>query len=178
MVERIQSRIPGLRQGLEPKVDAFGKKVETPNLFEVLADPTRPGNPTAEANDPVLKELRRLMDADYPVTPTQLGPNAGYESLSPEQNTKLWQTAGMYAKSEIERVMKSRQYDRYDDEQKSQVLDATIQDAKTEARARTVLQALNGLSDSEQKSKLAEMKEDGLLTRSVFDLYLSLKKRQ
>lgn len=178
MIERIQSRIPGARQGLEPKVDAFGKKVETPNLFEVLADPTRPGNPTAEANDPVLKELRRLMDADYPVTPTQLGPTAGYESLAPELNTKLWQTSGMYVKKEIERVMNSRQYDRYDDEQKSQVLDRAIQDAKTEARARIVIDALKGLSDSEQKSKLAQMKDEGLLTRSVFDLYLSLKRKQ
>jgi len=178
MIERIQSRIPGARKGLEPKVDAFGKKVETPNLFEVLADPTRPGNPTAEANDPVLKELRRLMDAEYPVTPTQLGPTQGYESLPDELNTKLWQTSGMYVKKEIERVMNSRQYDRYDDEQKSQVLDRAIQDAKTEARARIVIDALKGLSDSEQKAKLAQMKEDGLLTRSVFDLYLSLKRKE
>lgn len=178
MIERIQSRIPGARKGLEPKVDAFGKEVETPNFFEVMADPTRPGNPTAEANDPVLKELRRLMDADYPVTPTQLGPNAGYASLTPEQNTFLWKLAGQAAKAETARVMNTRQYKNYDDEQKSQVIDRAIQDAKTEARARVVLQALKGLSDAEQKSKLAEMKEDGLLTRSVFDLYLSLKRKQ
>lgn len=178
MIERIQSRIPGARKGLEPKVDAFGKEVETPNFFEVMADPTRPGNPTAEANDPVLKELRRLMDADYPVTPTQLGPNAGYASLTPEQNTFLWKLAGQAAKAETARVMNTRQYKNYDDEQKSQVIDRAIQDAKTEARARVVVQALKGLSDAEQKSKLAEMKEDGLLTRSVFDLYLSLKRKQ
>lgn len=178
MVERIQSRIPGLRQGLEPKVDAFGKKVETPNFLEVMADPTRPGNASADANDPVVLELRRLMDADYPVTPTQLGPTAGYESLTPEQNTYLWKLAGQASRMEVERVMKSKQYARYDDEQKSQVLDKAVTDAKTEARARVVLKALQGLSDSEQKSKLAEMKDDGLLTRSVFDTYLSLKRKQ
>lgn len=178
MVERIQSRIPGARQGLEPKIDAFGQPVETPNFFEVMADATRPGNPTVDPKDPVLVELRRLMDADYPVTPTQLGTNSGYKSLTPEQNSFLWKLAGQASKAEIERAMNTRQYKNYDDEQKSQVIDAAIQDAKTEARARTVVQALKGLSESEQKSKLAEMKEDGLLTRSVFDLYLSLKRRQ
>ena len=178
MIERIQSRIPGVRQGLEPQVDTFGKAKETPNFLEVLADPTRPGNASADENDPVVIELRRLMDADYPVTPTQLGPTAGYESLTPEQNTYLWKLAGQASRMEVERVMKSKQYARYDDEQKSQVLDKAVTDAKTEARARVVLKALEGLSDSEQKSKLAEMKEDGLLTRSVFDLYLSLKRKQ
>lgn len=178
MIERIQSRIPGVRQGLEPQVDTFGKPKETPNFLEVLADPTRPGNATADEKDPVVLELRRLMDADYPVTPTQLGPTAGYESLTPEQNTYLWKLAGQAARMEVERVMKSKQYARYDDEQKSQVLDKAVTDAKTEARARAVLKALQGLSDSEQKSKLAEMKDDGLLTRSVFDTYLSLKRRQ
>lgn len=177
-LDRIQSRIPGARQGLEAKIDAFGQPVETPNFFEVMADATRPGNPTADPKDPVLVELRRLMDADYGVTPTQLGPTTGYKSLTPEQNSFLWKLAGQATKAEMERVMRSKQYDRYDDEQKSQVLDAAIQDAKTEARARTVIQALKGLSDSEQKSKLAEMKEDGLLTRGVFDLYLSLKRKQ
>ncbi len=178
MIERIQSRIPGARQGLEAKIDAFGQPVETPNFFEVMADATRPGNPTADPKDPVLVELRRLMDAEYGVTPTQLGPTAGYKSLTPEQNSFLWKLAGQATKAEMERVMQSKQYNRYDDEQKSQVLDAAIQDAKTEARARTVIQALKGLSESEQKSKLAEMKEDGLLTRGVFDLYLSLKRKQ
>lgn len=178
MIERIQSRIPGARQGLEPQVDAFGKKKETPNFFEVMADATRPGNPTADENDPVLKEFRRLMDADYPVTPTQLGDRNGYKSLTHEQNTYLWQLAGQSAKSEVEKVMQGRAYNRYDDEQKSQVLDDAIQEAKTEARARVVLKALQGLTDAEQKQKLAEMKDDGLLTRNVFDLYLSLKRRQ
>lgn len=177
MIERIQSRVPGARQGLEPKVDTLGKPIETPNFFEVLADPTRPGNASAEANDPVVKELRRLMDADYPVTPTQLGPTAGYESLTPEMNTYLWKLSGQAAKAEIERVMKGKQYSRYDDEQKSQVLDRAVQDAKTEARARAVQKALAGLPEAKKAEKLAEMKADGLLTRSVFDLYLSLERK-
>lgn len=177
MLERIQSRIPGAREGLEPQVDAFGKKRETPNILEVMADPTRPGNPAAE-NDPVTKELRRLLDADYGVTPTQLGDRNGYESLSPEENTYLWQMTGQVVRKEMEDFMRSKAYGRYDDEQKSQALDKVIQDAKVETRARVVLKALEKLPDAEQKKKLAEMKEDGLLTKSVFSMYLSLKRKQ
>jgi len=178
MIERIQSRIPGAREGLEPQIDTFGNAKETPNFFEVMADATRPGNPSADLNDPVIKELRRLMDEGYPATPTQLGSRRGYDSLTPEQDTYLWKLSGQAARIEMERVMRSRPYRSYDDEQKAQVLDRAVQDAKVEARARTVIQALKGLSESEQKAKLAEMKEDGLLTQSVFDLYLSLRKKR
>lgn len=178
MIERIQSRIPGAREGLEPQVDTLGNMKETPSFFEVMADATRPGNPSADLNDPVVKELRRLMDAGYPSTPTKLGDRQGYKSLTDEQNTFLWRLSGQAARAEMERVMRSGQYNRYDDEQKSQVLDRAVQDAKVEARARAVVQALKGLPDAEQKAKLAEMKEDGLLTRAVFDAYLSLNRRQ
>jgi len=177
MIERIQSRIPGAREGLETKVDAFGQPIKTPNFFEVMADATRPGNPTVDQNDLVLGELRRLMDSEYPVTPTQLGPNTGYKSLTPEQNSTLWKTSGAVAKKRMERMMKSPAYSRYDDEQKSKVLDKVIQDTKTEARARVVLAALDGLSASEKNQKLAEMKEEGLLTKSVFAQYVSLKRK-
>lgn len=178
MIERVQSRIPGVREGLEPQVDTLGNMKETPSFFEVMADATRPGNPSADLSDPVVKELRRLMDAGYPSTPTKLGDRQGYKSLTDEQNTFLWRLSGQAARAEMERVMRSGQYNRYDDEQKSQVLDRAVQDAKVEARARAVVQALKGLSDAEQKAKLAEMKEDGLLTRAVFDAYLSLSRKQ
>lgn len=177
-MDRIQSRIPGARGGLEPQVDTLGNMKETPNFFEVMADATRPGNPSADLNDPVVKELRRLMDSGYPATPTKLGDRSGFDSLTPEQNTFLWRLSGQAARAEMERVMRSGQYGRYDDEQKAQVLDRAVQDAKVEARARAVIAATKGLSDAEQKAKLAEMKEDGLLTRAVFDMYLSLSRKQ
>jgi len=176
MIERIQSRVPGWRTGLEPKVDTLGKKIETPNLFEVLLDPTRPGNPTAEANDPVVKEMRRLMDAGYSVTPTQLGSKSGYDSLTPEQNTFLWEKGGEYLRKQIEGAMKDRAYSRYDDEQKQSFINKAVDDAKTEARAQTIFRAVKDLPEAEKKAKLAEMKIDKLLTEGVYNRYLSLSK--
>jgi len=177
-MERIQSRVPGWRQGLEPQVDAFGKERETPGAFETLLDPTRPGNPSEDQNDPVLKEFRRLMDAKYPVTPTQLGDKNGYKSLTPEQNTQLWKMAGQGAREEVEKLMKGKAYKRYDDEQKSKEVARVIDDVKIEARARVVLSALKGLKGTEETARLAEMKADGLLTKSVYNMYRSLKRKK
>lgn len=176
-MERLQSRVPGLRRGLEPQVDALGNVRETPNLFEVMADPTRPGNPSA-GNDPVTIELRRLLDAGYNSTPTELGDRNGYESLTPEQNTKMWRLAGQYARKDIEDIMKGNSYVKYDDEQKGKLIDKKIQEGKDQARARIVLEAVGGLPESEKKSKLAEMKEDGLLTKTVYQIYLSLSRKK
>lgn len=177
-IQRTISRIPGLRRTLEPKVDTLGNKVGTPNLFEVLADPTRPGNPSADANDPVVIELRRLMDAGYPATPTQLGDKNGYSSLTPEQNTKLWTIGGDFVRRKIEETMNHKAYSRYDDEQKQKAIDDAVSDAKLEARAQMVLSAVKGLSPEEKKAKLVEMKEDGLLTKTVYNLYQSLARKK
>lgn len=171
--ERIQSRIPGARQGLEPRVDTFGNKVKTPNFLETMADPTRPGNPT-DADDPVTKELRRLLDADYGVTPTQLGDKEGYESLTPEQNTKLWELGGRYVRQKLEEEMRGRRYGAYDDEEKQSALQDATDEAKVEARAYMVAEVTRGLTGDALKAKLAEMREDGLLTQQVFKKYRAL----
>lgn len=176
--QRFQSRVPGLRENLEAKVDTFGKKIETPSFLTVMLDATRPGQPTADVNDPIVKELRRLSDAGYPATPTQLGPNAGYESLTGEQNTYLWQLAGNVVKKQIDKTMKSSAWGRLDDEQKQKELENVISDVMVEARARVVLQALNGLSASDKKEKMKEMIKEKLLTRQVYNMYLSLSRKK
>lgn len=173
-MERIQSRIPLARLGLEPKVDAFGKEIETPNLFEVMADPTRPGNATAP-NDPITRELRRLVDAGHPATPTELGDRKGYESLEQEQNTLLWKAAGRLAYDAMENLMKRPAYAKADDEQKAKLIQKVTDDAKVEARARIVVEATKGLTGDDLTEKLLEMREDGLLTKEVYGLYRKFK---
>ena len=172
--ERIQSRIPGLRQGLEPKVDAFGEKVETPSFFTTLLDASRPTQPTADPNDPVFKEYQRLRDEGYLATPTQLGPSKGYASLTDEQNTYLWQIAGKVARDEVERLMQRKSWNRLDDEQKTDAIEEVITDVKNEARARVAIKALEGLTQQEKEQKLTEMADDKLLTKTVYGLYRSL----
>lgn len=174
--QRLQSRIPGARQGLQPQVDTLGNLKETPSFIEVMADPTRPGNPSTK-NDQVVSELRRLMDAEQGVTPTQLGPTSGYETLTPEQNRKLLETSGKIARAEMEKLMRSKAYSRYDDEEKAKTIDSRVADVKVEARARIIIEALRGLSPADQTRKLAEMKKEGLLTKQVYSMYNSLKRK-
>lgn len=176
---RIQSRIPGARQNLEPKVDTLGNKIETQGFWTVMLDPTRPGNASAKPEDkPVVDELRRLHDAGFPATPTQLGPNKGYETLTPEENTYLWRIAGLAAKDAIKNTMQSRTYGRLDDEEKSKFISDRVDEVKVEARARVILKATAGLEGKELTNKLAQMKEEGLLTKQVFGMYQSLKRRE
>jgi len=124
----------------------------------------------------VVKELRRLMDAGYSATPTQLGSKSGYDSLTPEQNTFLWERGGQYLRTKMEEAMKDRAYARYDDEEKQKFLNSAVDDAKVEARAQTVWRAVKDLPEAERKAKLAEMKQDKLLTEQVYNRYLSLSK--
>lgn len=174
-IQRTISRIPGLRTVLQPQIDTLGNRVATPNLFEVMADPTRPGNPSAP-KDPLAKELRRLLDAGYNSTPTQLGGRNGFKSLSGEQNTLLQEMGGKYIYGQIKEAMQDRSYSRYDDEQKSKAIEDAVSDAKDEARAQMVLQVVKALPAAERKVKLLEMKDDGLLTQTVYDIYLSLSR--
>ena len=177
--ERLRSRIPGVREGLEPKVDTLGNIIATQDFWTVLADPTRPGTASALPEDkPIVDELRRLFEAGYTTTPTQLGPKAGYESLTPEENTYLWRLAGSAVKEAIKESMAGRTYNRMDDEQKSDDISDRVRDVKVEARARVVLRATEGLDGKELQRKLAEMKVDKLLTKQVYEKYRSLKRQQ
>lgn len=173
---RLKSRIPGLRKGLQPKVDTLGNKVKTQGFMTTMFDPTRPGNATAREGDKaIVEELRRLADAGYQTTPTQLGPNKGYESLSPEDNTLLRRAAGQTVKEAIRTVMNNKAYATLDDEQKQKMIDKRVDVAKVEARANIVIKATAGLKGEELKAKLAQMKEEGLLTKEVFKKYQSIK---
>jgi len=176
--QRIVSRIPGVRENLQPKIDAFGKPIKTQSFLTIMLDASRPGNKTAPDNDPVAKEWRRLMDEGFPVTPTALGPNAGYKSLTDKENADMWKMAGRYSYEEVKKAMGERAYKRYDDEQKASYLDDIIQEAKVEARARVVKSAMENTPIAERKAKLAQMKDEKLLTQEVYSRYISLTRKK
>jgi hypothetical protein len=166
---RIQSRIPGVRTSLEPKIDVFGTEIKTPGFLTTMIDATRPGTPSQPTDDKIVLELRRLSDAGYQATPTQLGPKRGYETLSDEQNTQLWQLAGQFSYDAIERIMKTAAYkNRYDDEQKAKVINEMTDQAKVEARGKMLSGILSGIPKKQIAQKLREYKEDNLLTQQVF----------
>jgi hypothetical protein len=91
--QRVQSRIPGLREDLPPRIDVFGQDVPRygGNILEVMIDPSRPA---IVRQDVVVSELRRLADNTVKVSPTLLGEKHGFAVLTPEENTQLWRRTG------------------------------------------------------------------------------------
>lgn len=169
---RAKSKLPGIRQTLEPKVDILGKeRARGGNWLETMIDP---GRPVESIETPVLKELRRLMDLDFDIAPTQLGDKTGYDVLTPEETTILWKKTGTIINSKLGNLIEMGQYKKLEDDQKAEVIEDIVQLAKDNARAEIVLELTDGLEGQALKNKLAELKESGLMTREVFKIFLEL----
>jgi len=172
-LDAAQSRIPGLRRGLEPDVDVLGRERESAgNPLEILADPTRPSPATPGV---VTDELRRIMDAGHNVSLTKVGDKAGYDALSPEQNTELWKKTGEILNSKLTSLFNSPQYRKMDDEQRADAIKGFIKKSQDYGRAATVVEVTEGLSGEALKTKLSELKAAGLLTRDVLNAYQSIR---
>lgn len=171
--EKFQARIPGVREGLEPQVDVLGQERETVgNPLEIMADPTRP---SPAQSTPVISELRRLYDAGQKVSPTLLGDKAGYQGLTPQQNTEIWKKSGEITNAKLNSLFTKEEYQKFDEEQKGKIVNDVIDKSKISARAGMVLELTQDLQGEELKAKLSELKKSGLLTQQVFNLYLEIK---
>ena len=133
-LERMKSRVPGLRETLEPKLDMFGQDLPRygGNILESMADPTRP---VKVRQDVVVDELRRLWDKDIKVSPTTLGNKAGYEVLSDHENTLLWRRAGELTYDGLLRLIQTERYKRLTNERKGEEIEKIVQQARDIARA-------------------------------------------
>jgi len=170
---RLQAKVPGLRQELEPKITILGEKMKrVGNVMETLIDPSRPSK---EIVTPVTYELRRLFDAGYTVTPTQLGDKNGYKSLSPEDNTHLWEDTGKVINKALGNLFLSSEYAKASDEKKADIIQRLVEESNNLARANMVLEKTQGLRGEELKNVLKQFYEDKLLTETVFKLYLKLR---
>lgn len=94
MLEQIKSRIPGLRQTLMPKVDVFGKEIESKDRV-LLASPI---TKTTESKDPVRTEAARL-NVSAPGLPKKLHLGRGSGKLgdieiTPEQRDAYRRASG------------------------------------------------------------------------------------
>lgn len=172
VTDTMQSRIPGLREKLQPQVNTFGQEVKTPGFFTTMLDPTRP---SIASNDPVVTELRRLAEVGYKITPTQLGDKNGYPVLTESQNTKLWEDSGSLLKSKLDRLIAAPEYQNASDEEKSNLIEDFTTKTKVIARASMVLELTHGLSGQALKDALAKLKAGKLLTQDVFKKYLELR---
>jgi hypothetical protein len=173
ILNRVQSRIPVAREGLEPQVDILGRDRErVGNSLEVLLDPTRPSR---DIETPVTKEFRRLWDAGHHVSPTVIGDRAGFDGLTDEQNSELWRTAGRIVDDKLGALFASPAYRALDDEQKAEKVEDFVAKSQTVARAAIVIELTQGLEGDALRKKLSELKETGLLTENVFSRYKEMR---
>ena len=171
--QRIEERIPGLRQTLQPRIGTFGEEaMRKENFFEVMADPTRP---TTEIQDPIIGEIRRLVDNKEQISFSQVGDKKGYKVLTQEQNTELWQRAGQVAYDKITSLMQSNDYQNMTDQQRSKIINSFISKAKTVARVEKLIEITTGLQGEELVNKMRQAKRDGLMTQEVFNEFRKVR---
>jgi len=180
LFDTFQMRTPLWRQTLTPKVNTFGEKIGLTK--EQQEDAWTRGKDGAAAffdftrstqanSSPIIEELKRLKDAGYSATPTKLGNKNGYESLSAEENFKLWSGTGMLVKGKLSGLIQMPEYQELDDEGKKKLIDKIVDQSKTYARAGFVDYMTAGLGKEELMQHLSAYKKDGLLTKEVFNLW-------
>lgn len=165
-VQGMEAKIPGLRENLEPKVDVLGRDISLKaGPWEIMLDPTRPQKGT---ETPVTKELRRLMNEGYTVSPTKLGKSKdGFPVLTPEQNTEMWQQAGKLVNQKLTNLMLRKEYTMANDEERGKAIDKIVDQSKITARALMVIELTDGLTGQALVQTLKNLKDGGLLTNDV-----------
>ncbi len=168
--ERIQSRIPIYRKGLPSKLNVFGQDLPRygGNVLETMIDPTRPSK---IRQDVVVDELRRLWDKDIKVSPTQLGDKAGYDVLTKEENTQLWQRAGELTYKALFNLINNQAYKEAGKGQKldpdfikGQLIETIISKAKTAAKLEMVTIKVG------HGTKIMKLAESGLYGIEEFEM--------
>jgi hypothetical protein len=173
ILDKFKAKIPGVRENLEPQINVLGEERQRGgNWAETMFDPTRPSK---ILTSDIIQEFRRLTDTGFPVSPTQLGDKEGYKTLTPEENTALWEKTGEIISSKLTNLFKSKIYQKASDEQKAKLVTSIIDKSKVVSRALAVIELTEDLSGQELKNKLSELKKDGLMTKEVFSIYLKLK---
>ena len=164
-LQSIKSRIPGLRQTLEPRITVTGEELEMGGSFlETMIDPSRPSK---IKSTPLVFEFKRLWDRGYKVTPTLLGDKKGYEALTPEQNTKLWQLTGTTIENALSRMIRTEDYLGFPDETKSKLMDRVIDRVRVRTRAMIAKEIIGNLDRETRRDKLKELIESGMVNRDV-----------
>lgn len=169
---KAQARTPGLRNELEPVITAFGTQdPRAAGPITSMIDPTRPSESRETA---LTAELQRLQDAGYKASPTKLGNKKGYESLSQEQNTQLWEIVGTLVNDKLSNLVEHPKYQAMDDDKKAENIKKVVDKAKIVGRAQYVLILTEGLPREERIEVLKALKADKLLTEQVFKEYEKL----
>ena len=169
----MQSRVPGARQQLQPKIDVLGNPImRTGNALETMLDPTRPTN---IKSNKLIDELRRLFDAGFSATPTRFADEKKFTTvLTPEQITELQERAGQTLEAKLTALIDTTAYKKLDDDGKMRIMRNFTNRSRVDAHAVMVEILVANLTGDEQKAKLSELKASGFMTKQVFDKWQEL----
>lgn len=120
--DSLKSRVPGLRQTLMTKKDAFGEDLSRPSsTFNSFLNPGRPSD--IKEGDATTKELRRLQDAQLGVMTPDIKRNTiTGETLDPKQLDELNKTVKPEIKKAWDAIIADPRYQAMSDDQKQKVL--------------------------------------------------------
>lgn len=173
VVSRTFARIPGLRQVLPEQINILGQPIKRKgNVLETMLDPTRPSK---DVSVPVTRELRRLMDEGYPISPTKLGDRGGYDSLSGTENNRLWQLAGGIIEDKLNMLFTTSEYKNATDEERAKVIEALTQASQNVARAQMVAELTQGLQGEELTNELRKHLDSKLLNQTILRIYAEIR---
>lgn len=132
VTETIKSRIPGQRDDLLPKRNAFGEQM--PNEQGFVGSMIDIFNSTKAKSSTIINELRRLQDAGVSVTPTKIDKSQTISGkkidLTYELQDALESKAGPIIKRQWEQVISSPQYKTLSDDNKSKILQNLLENIR------------------------------------------------
>lgn len=169
--QKMMMRVPGARQTLEPQVTVLGEERQpTANPIELMVDPTRPSK---EISTPVVKELRRLWDEGWEVSPNLLGTKKGYDVLTPAENTELWKRVGSITKEALTKLIENPLYADLPDEKKADFISKIVTESQDAAKIEAVAKKLTGVEDKELTKMVFELRKSGLADEDIIPMALS-----
>jgi hypothetical protein len=169
ILQSLQARLPFFREMLEPRINVLGQEKDRQgNIFEVMADPSRPSR---DISSKAVVELRRLWDKGYRISPTLLGDKEGYKALSQQQNTLLWKMSGGLIRKTLETVVTKKKYYDLNDDDKSSLIKHIISESQDTARVYMTVKETGNLKGDSLTAKLIDLRKGGLVNRTVLKKY-------
>lgn len=150
-LDAMQAKIPGLSQGLLPKVDVFGQN-RTNNDGSLIGRTNQlwnPFTPREIKQNPVIDEIQRLDQSGSQVSASLPGKQisvGGFKvSLTPEEYTQLEQQTGGQINDVLGKIISQPQYQQASDYDKANVINKIIQ----AIRQNWNVQNIGGLKNSQ-----------------------------
>lgn len=141
VLDQIKYRLPGLRESLPVKLDAWGEPVE--NTRQGLSPLFIPSTTSTESTDPIRREAARLS-----YTPTEfqkvLTLNGRKIEIPADQHHELVQLAGRLTHRGAQRLMRSQGWASLDDDQKRDALEKMATKARAAVRMAAIPYVTSG----------------------------------